>query len=37
MVATSENWMESEIRVSADIGVLPLNTGDLISIEVYFC
>ena len=24
MVTTSENWMESEVRVSTDIGVLPL-------------
>ena len=28
MVAASENWMESEIRVSADVSVLSLNTRD---------
>ena len=25
IVITSEKWMESEVRVSVDVGVLPLN------------
>jgi len=28
LVAISENWMDSEVRVSADVSVLLLNTGD---------
>jgi len=26
MVTTSDKWMKSEMEVSADVGVLPLNT-----------
>ena len=28
MVVTSDKWMKSEMRVSADISISPLNTGD---------
>ena len=28
MVVISENWIESEVRVSTDVGVLLLNIGD---------
>jgi len=30
VVVTSDEWMKFEIKVSLDVGVLPLNTGDLL-------
>ena len=30
VVATLDKWMKSEMKVSADVGVLLLNTGDQI-------
>ena len=28
IIAISENWIEFEVRINTNIGVLPLNTGD---------